>query len=145
MTRRADLLEKPQPFDDVELARIAVGINRLTLDVLHDEIRPAVFGCATIEEPGDVGVVQAGQYLPLAAEPLDYRVCVQAAFDEFDRDLFLKRLVGADGQVNGAHPAVSDLADHAVGTNVPACEGLILFEQPDAVLERRRLGEASFL
>src|ERR1700753_1087988 len=43
----------------------AVGVDRLSLDILHDEIRLSIVGMPGVEQPGDVGMRQAGKDLTL--------------------------------------------------------------------------------
>ena len=53
---------------DGELRAAQYSSIGCALDVLHDEVGAAVVGGAAVEEPGDVGVVEAGEDLPLVAE-----------------------------------------------------------------------------
>ena len=46
----------------------------VALDVLHGEVRLPLGGHAAVEQPGDVGVAEPGQDLPLGEEaPVDAR------------------------------------------------------------------------
>src|SRR5579872_2602288 len=119
MNGGAHALEKLEPLDDTELAGLAIVVNRLALDVLHHEVRQAVLGGAAIEQPRNVGMVQAGQYLPLVAEALDDELGVEVAPDELDGDLLTESLVGAGGQVNHTHTTLADFPDHSVGPDAP--------------------------
>ena len=53
--------EQVQSFTRRQAVRRAVDIDRLPFDVLHDEIRQAVIGHASIEQVGDVRMIEAGQ------------------------------------------------------------------------------------
>ena len=80
-------------------------------DVLHDEVREPVVRRPAIQQPGDVGVIEAGENLSLGAEATTDLVGVQAELDDLDGDAALELVVVAYGQVDGAHPAASELAD----------------------------------
>ena len=107
----ADLPKEPQPGRSVEPVRVAVVDDRLPLDVLHREVRPAVRRAAAIEEAGDERMLEAGQDLPLVTEPPHDAVGVHPALEHLDRDALLERVVVADAEVDGAHAAVADLAN----------------------------------
>ena len=64
----ADVQEQLQARAQVELLPIAIAIERLAMHVLHDEVGLAFLGFAGIDQPRDVGVIQAGEDLPLGAE-----------------------------------------------------------------------------
>jgi len=71
LNRGANLAKELQPFRYRQLLLVAVLVDRLSLDVLHDQERPSVLGRATVVELGDVWMVDRGQDLPLVAEPAD--------------------------------------------------------------------------
>ncbi len=101
----ADDQEQVQALDDGELALPGVGVDRGALDILHHQVRPAIVGGAAVDQPGDVGVLERRQDLPLGAEPA-HAVVIEQAADDLDRDALLERAIGALGQVDGAHAAL---------------------------------------
>ena len=111
----ADVAEERQPGRGVEPVRVAVVDDRLPFDVLHGEVGPAVRRAAAVEEAGDERMLEAGQDLPLVTEPPHDAVGVHPALEHLDRDALLERVVVADAEVDGAHAAVADLANEAVG------------------------------
>jgi hypothetical protein len=115
--RGADTLEQLQALGDRQVPSIAVLVDRLALDELHDEVGQAVVGRPSVEQARDVGVIESGQDLALAAESLDDVVRVQPAPEDLDRDTLLERVVGPRGQINASHPSATDLAQDAVGAN----------------------------
>ena len=126
--RRADLPEELAAARWVGSFRVvAILVDRLPLDVLHDEVGAAVLGGAAVEQLGDVRVVEVGEDLALGAEAADDLVRVHAAPDELEGDLLLELLVGPLRQVDRAHAAPAELAHHPVGADALAGrEGYIL-------------------
>jgi hypothetical protein len=82
--------------------------------VLHDKIREAIFGFPPVEEPGDVWVLERGQYLPLVLEAPQHRLSVHAPFNQLDRHLHLELLVRPLSEVNLAHPAGAEALEQFV-------------------------------
>ena len=99
--------------------RVAVVDDRLPFDVLHGEVRPAVRRAAAVEQAGDVRMLEAGENLPLVPEAADDAVGVHAALEDLDRHALLERIVVADAKIDGAHAAMTDLANEAVRTKPP--------------------------
>ena len=118
-----------------ELAVVAVGVDRLTFDVLHHEVRCAVLGRSAVEQVRDVRMAQLRQDLPLGLEPPQQRVGVEARLQQLDRDLLLVLLIVADRLEDLAHAAAAGLADDAIGTE----------PLPDPVLFRRGACQADAL
>ena len=69
--RGADDAKELEALAHRQVATVAVAVERLALDVLHDEVGQPVVGGAAVEQPGDVGMLEAGQDLPLAAKVTD--------------------------------------------------------------------------
>ena len=124
----ADLEEELEPVVDRERPARGPDVDRLALDVLHDEVGHALVGAAAVEEPRDVGVVQRGKDLALGAEARQHVLGVHATLDDLERDPLLVLAVGALGEVDGAHPAPAELADQPVGAD----------ESPDQALDPPR-------
>ena len=139
LDRRADLAEEAQALVDREAAAVAVLDQRLALDVLHDEVGLAAIRRAAVEEARDVGMLEGGRDLALAAKSLAREVARHAGPDELDRHLLLELVVGAPGKVDHPHAAVAELGDQLVGPDAlpgAARSRRILEERPD--LRRRR-------
>ena len=58
----ADVAEEREPGVDAEAAAVGVVGDRLALDELQREVRPAVGGRPAVEEPGDAGVVEPREH-----------------------------------------------------------------------------------
>jgi hypothetical protein len=85
-------------------------------DQFHDEVGPAVLGCAAIEDAGDVNMIHHGQGLPLGLEAGDNLARVHAGLDHFEGDLPLDR-VRLLGHPDHTHAAFADLLQELVRTN----------------------------
>ena len=112
--------EQLQPLPDLELPRLAVRVDRRSVDVLHDEVGKSFLGGAAVEQTGDVGMVQLRQDLALLPEPAHHGAGVRVAPHQLDGDALAVLLVVPLGQVDGAHAAPPDLAQDPVGTDARA-------------------------
>ena len=56
---------------DGELVVVAVLVDGQPLDELHHQVGAAVLGAAAVVEAGDVGVLEAGEDLPLGEEAVE--------------------------------------------------------------------------
>jgi hypothetical protein len=110
----AHLSEQSQARVDREPAPVTEQIQRLARHVLHDHIGQVVVAGAAVEQPSDVGVLEVGQDLPFHQEPPPDLGVVGASADQLDRDLLAVLIVGPDPQIDGPHPAPSQLAGHLV-------------------------------
>jgi hypothetical protein len=95
---------------DVEAMTIAIGIDRLAFDELHHEIRLPALRRAAVDEARDVGVLERGESLTLAAEAPQDLVGVHAALDDLERDALHEFTVGARREVDDAHAAARETA-----------------------------------
>ena len=79
----------------LRLMRIAVAIERLAFDVLHDEVRQAVIGGAAVEQACDVWMIEGSEYLSFLAKAAQDKVGIHAALDQLYRDAHLEFIVDA--------------------------------------------------
>lgn len=93
----ADVEEEVEAGAEGKAAGVAIGIERFALDVLHDKVGEAVGGDAAVEEPGDGGVLEAGEDLPFGGEAAAGVIRVEAAADDFEGGGHLELQVGALG------------------------------------------------
>ena len=82
----ADVDEQLESLAQVEPALVAVLIERLALDVLHDQVWLAIVRLAGIDQSRDVRMIQARENLPLGTEAHAEIGC-SCAIDYFDCDL----------------------------------------------------------
>jgi hypothetical protein len=115
--RARDLQEQAQPPGQVELAALAPAVDALALHQLDREIGLAVGRQPGVVEPGDVRMVQGGQDLALARQPLGQPGPAPVAVGQLQRDLAALQHVGALGQPHGRHAAFAEQAQQPVGTD----------------------------
>ena len=98
---------------------VAVPVQGPALDVLHDEVRLALFRFACVEQPRDVGVIETGENLTFRAKA-QTEVERGRAIDHFDRGLPGELTVGPLGQIHRARAApTQDRFDSVVGDDAP--------------------------
>ena len=78
-------------------------VERESVDPVHHEIGPAVFGDAAVEQPRDAGMIEPRQGLAFEREQSGQVVALGA--DQLDRDAHLEGAVGALGAIDLAHAA----------------------------------------
>ena len=120
----ANRAEEPQAFLESQIAIFAVGVDGLAPDKLHDKVGHAVGGGAPVEQPGDVGVFQAGHDLPLEPEVTDHEVEIEAGPHDFDRDFLPIHFVCPYGAVDRSHAAAADALDNLVWAEQHAHQGV---------------------
>src|ERR1035438_5290998 len=105
------LANRPEYLDapgEREPLLIAVLVNRLAFDILHDVVRRAVRGVSAIQNARDIGVVERGQHLSLLLESQDeFRVCLFPQ-EELERHILAERAVIADRLEDHAHAASAE-------------------------------------
>ena len=79
---RTHFHEQLQTGCRVERVALAVLDNRQAFDVLHREVRQTVGRGASVEQAGDIRMIQAGENLTFVAEPLDDRVGVGSPLED---------------------------------------------------------------
>ena len=121
----ADLPEQRDALAQAVAVVVAVGVDRLAVDELHDEVGQAVLGAAGIQQAGD-GLVLAehGQDLHLRAEAPEQVARGHGAPQHLDRDL-MAELGLTHGEVDVAHAAAALQALHPVGAELLADEGIL--------------------
>ena len=86
----------------------------------HHQIRIAAAGDPTIQKPCNVGMLEAGQNLPLLAKAFAEGRGRQWQVDQLDGYFLLEFTVGSMGEINGAHAATPKQSIQFIGTNPPA-------------------------
>jgi hypothetical protein len=142
-----DGAEQLKPLQRRQLVRVAEYVDRKAFDIIHDEVRKAVFGGAAIQECGYIRVVEVGQNLPLMAEAAENGVSIHSALDELDRNLLLILSVCSDRQVDGSHATVPDLSQDLIRPDtISRCKAdLIIGDEFGSYPEDRRLNETAGL
>src|SRR5580693_1474199 len=109
----ADLPKKFDSFPQLQKALLRKLGNRASLDIFHREVRNTVLA-ASIEESGDVGVLEPGQDLPLVPEPVAQQVQVAPPWTDLQCDRLAILVVVADRPIHHSHAAAPDLPDDAI-------------------------------
>ena len=133
LQRGADVREEVEAFVDGQPLFVAEAIDVAALDVLHDEIRPAIRGASAVEQLRDVRMTERRENAPFAFEaPVDV-FGASGAFDEFERAALRELDAGAFDEIDRAHAAAPDLANHA-----PAADALADSASASALVSRCR-------
>ena len=115
--QKADGLHEPQPLLETEAAMLAIVVDRLAVDVLHDEVRPAVRATAAVQQAGKVRMIEASQDLAFLQESAHDGARIHAAADDLERHLLGEGGLGALGEIDLAHTAAPQEADDAPGAH----------------------------
>jgi hypothetical protein len=113
--RVADLGHELEPAGDRELVLVAVPGKRHALDRLHGEVRHAVGGDATLDEPRDPRMLEQRQDAALLEEAAEHSR--HAPLDELDRGSLLELAVGPLAKIDGPHAAPAQQPDDAPRTH----------------------------
>ena len=114
--RRADFSKQQESFFDCQSLVIAVGGDDLAFHIFHRDKRQAIRGCAAIEQPGNVWMIERGKNIALHHKTPDDGFCVHAALDNLESYLLMKSI--ALGQIHGPHPTAADFTHNPVGTDL---------------------------
>src|SRR5215469_11613204 len=95
---------------------IAVFVDRLTFDQFHHKVGHAFPGRTAVVQTRDVGMIEAGENLPLILKARDDKRGALLGVYEFDRYLTLILIIGPYAAVHRAHSAFSNHGDDLVGT-----------------------------
>src|SRR5579883_3215315 len=112
--RITDLQKELKPGANGQTASVAVLVEVLAIDVLHDEIGCAFFVYATVEQAGDIRVLQRRQDLALRAEAGFEMAAAEHGVDGFDRDFVFELAIDAARQKYRAHTASAEQANGLV-------------------------------
>src|SRR5215472_10187331 len=93
---------------------VAVGYERLAVDVFEGEKRLPLGGDSGVVQPCDMGMSQCREDVALAAEALGKLHSVHTQMRKLQCHRSLEHSIGALRQPHGAHPATSQLAKQAV-------------------------------
>jgi len=117
----ANAEEELEEAADVEPGGISV--DRLSLDVFHDEEEAAGGGMAGVDYMNDGGVLEGGEELPLGEEALAPNGAEAIAAQQFDGDLLLQFAIDTLGEIDGAHPSAAEQGEDAIRAEVIAGRG----------------------
>ncbi len=84
--RGANIAEQCEPRCKVGAFGPDPAIDRLSVDIIHDHVRPSVGGDPAVDQPRNIRMVEAGKQTALAREKLGAVGCIGP--QQFDRNLF---------------------------------------------------------
>src|SRR5215203_5906170 len=125
-----------QTLGDIQLVTVAISVERLTFDVLHHEIRKAIFSCAAVEQTADMRMIECREYLSLFTKTAQDEVGIHTALHQFYCGSFIELVVGARGFVDGAHAAASNLSLDSIRAETTSEHRIFFFNKR---LERAHL------
>jgi len=117
---------------EIQAALVRVGRQRLTVDILHDQVGLPLVGHPAVEERRDVGVDQSSENLAFGSESPHQVIGVAAGPNQLDGDLLLVLGIGPTGAVHLTHPTPADDGLDRIGPDRCARRG-----RPDALGDRR--------
>ncbi len=88
-------------------------------DQLHDEVGPARWGRATVDQVGDIGMSHQREGLALGFEPCDNLVGVHARLDDLERDHARNGMVLLGHEHLAESPFADRLDELCSGRSVP--------------------------
>ncbi len=115
----ANRQEQFQPLAGCELVLVAILRDRLALDQLHYEKRPAAFGRASIDHSGDIRMIHQRQGLLFRLEAGDHLAGVHARLDDLERDFAADRLALL-GHIDHPHAPFADFLQQFVRADLRA-------------------------
>ena len=90
----------------IQRVLVRIGRDRRSVDIIHDQIRRAVAIAADVQQRGDIRMCQRAENALLQRETAAQVARVEQ--QEFDRDEFVERAIGAARAIHAAHAARSD-------------------------------------
>lgn len=115
-----NLKEKFDAARNGKFEDVAIFIDRAPGDKLHDDVRSAVFGAASVEQASDVGMIESGDNLALVAEVVQDEARSGHRANEFDGDLLIELAVGTYRGKDFAHAAGSNFIKDRVVADLEA-------------------------
>src|SRR5258707_15206810 len=84
---RAHLSEELQAFGRGQRVRVAVGVDRFAVHVLHDEVGKSVVGGTAVDEARDIWMIELRQNLSFIAKTAEDFLGVEPSPNELHRKL----------------------------------------------------------
>src|SRR5690606_35963186 len=113
----ADLQEELEPIANIQAMLVAVFVERLTMDVLHDEERLSFCGFSSVDETRDIRMIETCQDLPLRTEALARIAMDRRRVDDLDRNLCGILAIGTLREINSACASVAEYRDQSIAVD----------------------------
>src|SRR5690606_9957602 len=107
----------------VEPKPVAVAVERLALDEVHHQPWATICVLAAVKQPGDAGMVEAGQDPAFLREPFQERGRAHVRADQLERAGLGESVAIAFGQEHRAHAAAPELPAQGPGADPVAGPG----------------------
>ena len=112
-----DVTEELNPFGDSELLFVTPEMDRLAFHKLHDEVRPAFGGGASIEKFGDVRMIERSKYLAFLLKTGPHGRRVKGRQYQLDGGLAVEDSIGTLGEIDRSHAASSEFPREGITTD----------------------------
>src|SRR5947199_27395 len=101
----ANFEEQSKTLAQVEPMVVAIAIQRLTINILHDHVGRSFAGNPAVKELGNVRVIQAGENLSFGEKAFAECVPGDVRRNYLQRHGVTKLAIDSLGQINGSHAA----------------------------------------
>src|SRR2546425_4450426 len=104
------LAEQLQALRNGKMVSIAVFVDRMAFDVVHDQIGETVVGTAAIEQLHNIGVIEHRQGLAFIKETAQELAPIEIRPQQLNGYLHAELLVGPRRQIDSSHATVAEPA-----------------------------------
>jgi hypothetical protein len=112
--RPADFLEQQRSLPYAEASFVTVAIDGLAVHVFHDQERQAVIRLSTVEQLGDIWMIEIWMHLTFSAEALYESTVCPIRSQNLDCDFVFKLLVDSPAEVDIARSARAEQFDELI-------------------------------
>jgi hypothetical protein len=128
--RSTYLDEQLDAFADEQRTGVAIRVDRLPVDELHDQIRRGVVELPAVDQTGDRGMIERRQDVPFAVQPAAQARVQNGMLQHLDRDGLLVLRIIAFAAVDRAHAAMAENRYDAIRADPRADETIaVILEQ----------------
>src|SRR5580700_624258 len=105
--RGANLQKQADAIPYAQTPLVAVFVDGFPVDILQNQVGIALAAYAAIQQPCDMGMIQAREELPLHRETVSEKLASQVRAQDLERHLPVELPVAAMRQVHRPHPSDS--------------------------------------
>jgi len=122
----AYLNEQFQALANEQGAAVAVAVDGLAIDVLHDEIRRSILEIAAVDQTCNRGVIEGGEDVPFAVQAAAQSRMQGRVLQNLDGHRLLVLRLVALAAIHGAHAAVPENRGHAIRADLRADQSILV-------------------